>query len=453
MSSSARGITLSLVLLLGSVDAGRVNYASALAVEKADAEGQVQAEKVNASQEMNDNQELFTRKHRIVDESEWKLIKSKYKPQASSECQAQFAPGQSKGGADGLLAQSDNKGILMDGEQVHFCFAKGGKDKVMFTSHRLIHADGTRGFGAKLVGAKAKTVYNSYMYRAIDNFDVTTVGTFELINSDSELNVIFKEVLFGADNAPSKCAGNKCRFDFHNSVDILSIGRFLGNILKDSMQEQRDTALDFYKSETRKVEKLGKIGPLNNPHSVRFQANTTGRLQTISQAEAQGTVGNLLLEGEKIVLAFRLRWIPTAKDCFVVTNNRFILADRRNLLDSKTTMTSNWFPEMKLDRLLELLDRNLMMWTVKTAGKFDLDTEMSIYVKGVGWSYGEFWKDTDTIDLYQQFSTLALKNRIPLSPVAQKGEKANKGGGKEKGKRSGTVGRGNGKFHGGLGKR
>jgi len=401
------------------------------------------------------------------------IFKSKFNVMDANQCQAEYTPGNSqKGGGSGYTGQTDNKGILVQGERVFFCMAKS-KDKLLLTSHRLIHVDGSGGLGTRFVKAKPKVEYISYMYRVINNFEVTTAGSFELFRADSELIIELKHNYHGR-KAPEGCSGGtprtavaggllkgalmatagigklttavtpyKCQFDFDKKVNILAIGKFMSTMLKHSMTEQRAAAIAFVKSDLRKMIKARIVpGPIGSPHAERFMASTTGRLENISLDAANAIVKPMLMKGEEVQVAFKFKksWL-SEQDCVVVTNNRILLADQLSRVNKKLTVKSNWFPEMSIEGLMELLDRSLAVWSVRTAGKFDKDSEMWFQVEGVGKSYGEFWKETDTIDLYQKFSEFVLKNKIPLNPDGStgsksKGEKKPKGSARSRGSKS-----------------
>ncbi|MBS4039682.1 MAG: PH domain-containing protein [Flavobacteriales bacterium] len=87
-----------------------------------------------------------------------------------------------------------------------------------------------------------------------------------------------------------------------------------------------------------------------------------GNAGAVSQAELVQKYGQLLVDGEEIELGFKL-----LRDTFIFTNKRLILVDVQGLTGSKTEFKS-------------IAYRSISKFSVETAGTFDLDAELKIWV-------------------------------------------------------------------------
>jgi hypothetical protein len=74
--------------------------------------------------------------------------------------------------------------------------------------------------------------------------------------------------------------------------------------------------------------------------------------------------GQLLTEGEDIELGFKL-----IRDTFIFTNRRLILIDIQGITGSKTEYKTVTY-------------KSITRFSVETAGTFDLDAELKIWVSG-----------------------------------------------------------------------
>ena len=89
-----------------------------------------------------------------------------------------------------------------------------------------------------------------------------------------------------------------------------------------------------------------------------------GNAGAVSQEELIKEFGNLLSEGESIELGFKL-----IRDTFIFTSKRLILVDKQGLTGSKT-------------EYLSIAYRSITRYSVETAGSFDLDAELKIWISG-----------------------------------------------------------------------
>jgi hypothetical protein len=81
-------------------------------------------------------------------------------------------------------------------------------------------------------------------------------------------------------------------------------------------------------------------------------------------AEVEQTLEAILAEGERVERAFRL-----VRDLLIFTDRRFIVVDRQGLTGKKTSYDSIPY-------------RAITHFVVETAGHFDLEAELKIWISG-----------------------------------------------------------------------
>lgn len=89
-----------------------------------------------------------------------------------------------------------------------------------------------------------------------------------------------------------------------------------------------------------------------------------GNAGAIENEELQEKYGKLLIPSEKIEAGFKI-----IRDTFVFTNKRLILVDVQGLTGSKIEYFS-------------VLYKSITRFSVETAGSFDLDAELKIWISG-----------------------------------------------------------------------
>ncbi|WP_343695500.1 PH domain-containing protein [Flavobacterium sp.] len=87
-----------------------------------------------------------------------------------------------------------------------------------------------------------------------------------------------------------------------------------------------------------------------------------GNAGTVSQEDLIKKYGQLLTDNEEIEMGFKL-----IRDTFIFTNKRLILVDVQGLTGSKTEYKSISY-------------KSITRFSVETAGTFDLDAELKIWV-------------------------------------------------------------------------
>ncbi len=87
-----------------------------------------------------------------------------------------------------------------------------------------------------------------------------------------------------------------------------------------------------------------------------------GNAGAVSQEELLQKYGQLLVDGEEIELGFKL-----IRDTFIFTSKRLILVDVQGITGKKT-------------EYLSISYKSISRFSVETAGTFDLDAELKIWV-------------------------------------------------------------------------
>ncbi|NMB69053.1 MAG: PH domain-containing protein [Chloroflexi bacterium] len=89
-----------------------------------------------------------------------------------------------------------------------------------------------------------------------------------------------------------------------------------------------------------------------------------GNAGEVDARELQKDLDAVLVEGEKVVRAFRI-----VRDLFIFTDRRLVLIDKQGLTGRKAEYHSIPY-------------HSITHFSVETAGTFDMDAEMKIYISG-----------------------------------------------------------------------
>jgi len=87
-----------------------------------------------------------------------------------------------------------------------------------------------------------------------------------------------------------------------------------------------------------------------------------GNASTVNLSEAQQEYASIMSPGEQIERAYKL-----VRDMFIFTNKRLILVDKQGITGKKTEYHSIPY-------------KSISHYSVETAGHFDLDAELCIYI-------------------------------------------------------------------------
>ncbi len=118
-------------------------------------------------------------------------------------------------------------------------------------------------------------------------------------------------------------------------------------------------------------------------------AKILGNAGVVENEVLNEKVGMLLIEGEKIEVGFKI-----IRDMFIFTNKRFIYANKQGITGKKI-------------EFLSLLYNKISRFSIETAGRFDLDAELKIWVGGVETPIidQKFSKKVNIYDLQRVLST------------------------------------------------
>ena len=87
-----------------------------------------------------------------------------------------------------------------------------------------------------------------------------------------------------------------------------------------------------------------------------------GNASVMDGKEVQKEYGKIFLKGEKVEAAFKI-----IRDLFIFTNKRLVLIDKQGLTGKKI-------------EYLSIAYKSISKFSVETAGTFDLDAELKIWV-------------------------------------------------------------------------
>ena len=145
---------------------------------------------------------------------------------------------------------------------------------------------------------------------------------------------------------------------------------------------------------SKKLAKIitAQLGNLKGASMIDFENAKYLKLAPIPIAEGLDMVGEILIEGEQIVKAFR-----TVRDCLVFTDKRLITANVQGVTGSKIDFSS-------------LPYATIQAYSIETASTVDLDCEMVLWFAGLGMVRFELATRTDIFDLSKLISNHVLNN-------------------------------------------
>ena len=97
--------------------------------------------------------------------------------------------------------------------------------------------------------------------------------------------------------------------------------------------------------------------------------------------EYRKMITSLLLDDEQVIESYK-----SIRDGVVFTNKRIIAVDVKGLTGKKKDYTS-------------LPYKNIVAYSIETAGTFDLDAELEIYFSSLGKVKFEFKEDSDIVEI------------------------------------------------------
>lgn len=116
-----------------------------------------------------------------------------------------------------------------------------------------------------------------------------------------------------------------------------------------------------------------------------------GTASQIDPNELENEFGPILVEGETIAAAFKV-----VRDLFVFTPLRLILADKQGITGKKVEYHSIPY-------------KSITQFSVETAGRFDMDAELKIWVSSMALPIKkEFKKGTDILAIQKTLASYVL---------------------------------------------
>ncbi|KYD04709.1 PH domain-containing protein [Bacillus atrophaeus] len=117
-----------------------------------------------------------------------------------------------------------------------------------------------------------------------------------------------------------------------------------------------------------------------------------GNASTVSKASTEEELASILIEGESVDAAFKL-----VRDLIVFTEKRLILVDKQGLTGKKTEYQS--IPYKSISR-----------FSIETAGRFDLDSELKIWISGTELPAvsKQFKKDDSIYDIQKVLAAVCM---------------------------------------------
>jgi len=120
--------------------------------------------------------------------------------------------------------------------------------------------------------------------------------------------------------------------------------------------------------------------------------NLLGNASEVDTGKLEREFATLLVEGERLEHAFRI-----FRDLIVFTNKRLVLVDKQGLTGKKTAYLSVPYG-------------SITKFSKESAGRFDLDAEIKVWVRGEATPLEfEFRKDKNIHDVYRVLSAYILK--------------------------------------------
>lgn len=124
-------------------------------------------------------------------------------------------------------------------------------------------------------------------------------------------------------------------------------------------------------------------------------SNLLGNASEIDIVKVQNELAPVLVPGEVIGKGFKI-----FRDMFIFTDHRLIMIDKQGITGSKVSYHS-------------ILYRSITQFSVETAGSFDADSELKIWVSGGGLPIcKEFKKGTDVVGIQKYIAHCVFGSSI-----------------------------------------
>ena len=123
---------------------------------------------------------------------------------------------------------------------------------------------------------------------------------------------------------------------------------------------------------------------------IDFKNGSLFKLSPVDADKVEGRVGPLLVDGERIVAAFK-----AIRDSVVFTNKRVIAINVQGIMGKKVDFTS--LPYSKVQA-----------YSIETAGTFDFDSELDLWFSGMGRVRFEFVAQANVSEICRLISERVL---------------------------------------------
>ena len=124
---------------------------------------------------------------------------------------------------------------------------------------------------------------------------------------------------------------------------------------------------------------------------IDFKNDSVFKLKKVETAKFREEMSSLLVEGEKIIGAYQ-----DVRDHVVFTDKRIISVNVQGITGKKKDFTT--LPYSKIS-----------VFSIETAGTFDLESELELYYSGVGRVKFEFRGSSDIVEIGRTISQYALR--------------------------------------------
>lgn len=124
---------------------------------------------------------------------------------------------------------------------------------------------------------------------------------------------------------------------------------------------------------------------------IDFQNASFLKLKRVSDSEFESMILPMFVEGENVISTYR-----GIRDGVVFTNKRIISINVQGITGKKKDFTS--MPYSKIQ-----------VYSVESAGVFDLDSELEIWFSGIGRVKFEFTSNCNVSEICKMISALVLK--------------------------------------------
>ncbi len=124
---------------------------------------------------------------------------------------------------------------------------------------------------------------------------------------------------------------------------------------------------------------------------IDFQNSSFLKLRRVADSDFYSMIAAMLIDGEDVISTYR-----GIRDGVVFTNKRIISVNVQGVTGKKKDFTS--MPYSKIQ-----------VYSVESAGVFDLDSELELYFSGIGKVTFEFTGDANVSEICKMISGYVLK--------------------------------------------